>query len=51
MVDYLADRLLHTAIDQRLQSYLSILRHANQYALSQVLRNAYAVRPGLRIAA
>lgn len=32
-------------MDQRLQSYLGILSHANQHKLSQALKNAYWVRP------
>ncbi len=31
-------------MDQRLQSYLGILSHANQYDLSQAIKNAYWVR-------
>lgn len=33
-------------VDQRLQSYLGILSHANQHRLSQAIKNAYWVRSG-----
>jgi hypothetical protein len=33
-------------MDQRLQSYLGILSHANQHTLSQAIKNAYWVRAG-----
>ena len=35
-----------SSMDQKLQSYLGILSHANQHALSQALKNAYGVRDG-----
>ncbi len=34
------------AMDQQLQSYLGILSHANQFTLSQALKNAYWIREG-----
>jgi len=43
-VQYLQGDINSTAMDQRLQSYLGILSHANQYALSEALKNAYWVR-------
>ncbi len=33
-------------LDQRLQFYLGILSHANEYKLSQAVKNAYWVRGG-----
>lgn len=33
-------------MDQRLQSYLGMLSHANQHSLSQAIKNAYWVRSG-----
>lgn len=41
---YVSGKLDTTAMDQRLQSYLGILSHANQHHLSQALKNAYWVR-------
>jgi len=41
---YLTGKIDTTAMDQRLQSYLGILSHANQHVLSQSLKNAYWVR-------
>ena len=32
-------------LDQRLQSYLGLLFHANQYAFSSAIKNAYWIRP------
>jgi hypothetical protein len=43
-VQYLQGDISSTAMDQRLQSYLGILSHANQYALSEAPKNAYWVR-------
>jgi hypothetical protein len=38
-------RLIDTAsLDQRVQSYLGILSHANQHALSLAIKNAYGIR-------
>ncbi len=34
------------AMDQQLQSYLGILSHANQFTLSQALKNTYWIREG-----
>ena len=34
----------NVSLDQRLQSYLGILSHANQHTLSQAIKNAYWVR-------
>ncbi|MES2345776.1 MAG: hypothetical protein V4494_07565 [Chlamydiota bacterium] len=36
-------------LDQKLQSYLGILSHANQHTLSQAMKNAYWVRPNVDI--
>ena len=33
-------------MDQRLQSYLGILSHANQHTIFQAIKNAYWVRSG-----
>jgi RNA-directed DNA polymerase len=41
---YLEGELAATSMDQRLQSYLGILSHADQWELSQTLKNAYGVR-------
>jgi len=41
---YLSGTLDTSAMDQRLQSYLGILSHANEHSLSQALKNAYWVR-------
>ena len=46
--DYLQDKTRAANMDQRLQSYLRILSHANQHSLSQSLKNAYWVRPSLK---
>ena len=43
---YLIGAVDATPIDQRLQSYLGILSHANQHTLSQAIKNAYWVRAG-----
>lgn len=43
---YLKGKMDTAQVDQRLQSYLGILSHANQHALSQALKNAYLVREG-----
>lgn len=42
--DYLDDKINAASLDQRVQSYLGILSHANQFALSQAIKNAYGVR-------
>ena len=42
---FLKDQMPDFELDQRLQSYLGILSHANQYVLAQALKNAYWVRP------
>jgi RNA-directed DNA polymerase len=42
--DFLHGKIGSVQMDQRLQSYLGILSHANQYTLSQAIKNAYWVR-------
>ena len=42
--NFLAGKIDGNQMDQRLQSYLGILSHANQYTLSQAIKNAYWVR-------
>ena len=42
--DYLSGKSDAKQVDQRLQSYLGILSHANQHALTQAVKNAYWVR-------
>jgi RNA-directed DNA polymerase len=41
---FLEGKMDDVGLDQRLQSYLGILSHANQYELSQAVKNAYWVR-------
>ena len=41
---YLKGKTDKAQADQRLQSYLGILSHANQHTLSQAIKNAYWVR-------
>ena len=41
---YLIGKIDVAPMDQKLQSYLGLLSHANQYALSQALKNAYWMR-------
>ncbi len=41
---FLQGKIDGVGLDQRLQSYLGILSHANQHALSQAVKNAYRVR-------
>lgn len=41
---YLQGKTNNVGLDQRLQSYLGILSHANQHILSQAIKNAYWVR-------
>lgn len=41
---YLIGKIDVAPMDQRLQSYLGLLSHANQYILSQALKNAYGLR-------
>jgi RNA-directed DNA polymerase len=41
---YLIGKTDAVSMDQRLQSYLGILSHANQYTLSQAIKNAYWTR-------
>ncbi len=41
---YLQGKIDEVSLDQRLQSYLGILSHANQYTLSQAVKNAYWAR-------
>jgi RNA-directed DNA polymerase len=43
--NYLIGKIDVAPMDQRLQSYLGILSHVNQYTLSQAIKNAYWVRP------
>jgi retron-type reverse transcriptase len=38
---FFADKITPTSMDQRLQSYLGLLSHANQHTLSQALKNAF----------
>ena len=42
--DYLNGEMDRIQMDQRLQSYLGILSHANQHTLAQAAKNAYWVR-------
>lgn len=42
--DYLSGKSDVMQVDRRLQSYLGILSHANQHALTQAVKNAYWVR-------
>ena len=42
--DYLDDKITADSLDQRVQSYLGILSHANQHTLSQAIKNAYGAR-------
>ena len=42
--NYLIGKLDASPMDQKLQSYLGILSHANQYTLIEGLKNAYSVR-------
>ena len=41
---YLQGKIDDVSLDQRLQSYLGILSHANQHLLSQAIKNAYWIR-------
>lgn len=41
---YLTGKIDATPMDQRLQSYLGVLSHANQYTLSLGIKNAYWIR-------
>jgi retron-type reverse transcriptase len=41
---YLKGEMDDVSLDQRLQSYLGILSHANQHALSQAMKNSFWVR-------
>ncbi|MBA3733568.1 RNA-dependent DNA polymerase [Patescibacteria group bacterium] len=41
---FLIGKIDAKAMDQRLQSYLGILSHANQHTFTQVIKNAYWVR-------
>ena len=43
--NYLHGKISATCMDQKLQSYLGILSHANQHTLSLSMKNAYWVRP------
>ena len=42
--NYLIGKIDAAPMDQRLQSYLGSLSHANQYTLSMGIKNAYWVR-------
>ncbi len=42
--EYLKGKIDGYSMDQKVQSYLGILSHANQYNLSQAVKNAYWVR-------
>lgn len=41
---YMESKMNNITMDQKLQSYLGMLSHADQYAFSQALKNAYWVR-------
>jgi hypothetical protein len=43
---FLQGKIHATDMDQRLQSYLGLLSHANQHSLSQALKNSFWVRKG-----
>jgi len=43
-VQYLRGDITPVAMDQRLQSYLGILSHANQHIVSQTIKNAFWIR-------
>jgi retron-type reverse transcriptase len=43
-IQYLQGDITAVAMDQRLQSYLGILSHANQHTISQAIKNAFWVR-------
>ena len=38
---FFANKITATSMDQKLQSYLGLLSHANHYTLSQILKNAF----------
>ena len=40
-VNFLNAKICGSQMDQKLQSYLGILSHANQHTLSQAIKNAY----------
>jgi ribosomal protein S3AE len=42
--NYLNWKINPSSLDQKLQSYLGILSHANQYDLSVALKNSYWIR-------
>jgi hypothetical protein len=42
--DYLMGKIEALSMDQRIQSYLGILSHANQYSIAGAIKNAYWVR-------
>jgi len=42
--NYFIGKISAASLDQRLQSYLGILSHANQHELSMALKNAYWIR-------
>ena len=42
--NYQGGKITDLVLDQKLQSYLGILSHANQHQLSQGLKNAFWVR-------
>ena len=44
-LEYLHGTMEASSLDQRLQSYLGILSHADQQTLSEALKNAYWIRP------
>ncbi len=46
--DYLRCKATADNLDQKIQSYLGILSHADQHTLSQTMKNAYWVRPHTR---
>jgi len=41
---YYIGKITAQSLDQRLQSYLGLLSHANQHGLSTALKNAYWIR-------
>jgi len=43
-ISYLQGKASLKAMDQKLQSYLGLLSHANEFRLSQALKNAFWVR-------
>ena len=46
---FLKGKIDNINFDQKLQSYLGILSHGNQYQLSQAIKNAYWIRTPSKI--